>query len=223
MTTAMTGLLILLAIAAPAAAAEPQPKASEDDAAQLKAALDERVKVLTELVDELTAQYRVGTVDVAQVFSAENDLCNALLDSSDEPAKRVALLTKQLDKANNLVKANAQRKVGMVGPGRVFRSSRYASVSRSSCCENAIRRNRSCPTPQESSHEAENAGRLAICPTTASRERTLTPTVPRPLAQCVQVNAAGVQFAARGMLEDDVMLRGGQVRHRTRCPERGAV
>ncbi len=74
MTTAMTGLLILLAIAAPAAAAEPQPKASEDDAAQLKAALDERVKVLTELVDELTAQYRVGTVDVAQVFSAENDL-----------------------------------------------------------------------------------------------------------------------------------------------------
>ncbi len=109
MTTAMTGLLILLAIVAPAAAAERQPKASDDDAAQLKAALEERVKVLMELVEDLTAGYKIGTVDVTQVFSAENDLCTALLDSTDERAKRVALLTKQLDKANDILKITQAR------------------------------------------------------------------------------------------------------------------
>lgn len=106
---AIIGLLSFLKITVPAAAAEPQPKASDDDAAQLKAAQDERVKVLTQLVEELTAQYRVGTADVAQVSSAERDLSNALVDSTDEPAKRVALLTKQLDKANDLLKITQSR------------------------------------------------------------------------------------------------------------------
>jgi len=109
-TTAITGLLIVLAIAVPAAAAEPQPnKASDDIPAQIKAAQDERIAVLTRLVEVLTGQYKTGTVDAAQVFSAENELCNAMLDSSDEPEKRVALLTKHLDKANDFLKSTQAR------------------------------------------------------------------------------------------------------------------
>ncbi len=108
--TATAGLLIFLAIVASAASAEPQPKASDDDAAQLKAAQDERVKVLARLVDVLTGHYKLGLVAFAQVSSAENDLCNALLDSTDEPEKRVALLTKQLDKVNVLLKTTRYRR-----------------------------------------------------------------------------------------------------------------
>ncbi len=108
--TATAGLLIFLAIVASAASAEPQPKASDDDAAQLKAAQDERVKVLARLVDVLTGHYKLGLVAFAQVSSAENDLCNALLDSTDEPEKRVALLTKQLDKVNDLLKTTRYRR-----------------------------------------------------------------------------------------------------------------
>ena len=85
-------------------AAEPRPKASGDDAAELKALQNERIKLLTQVVDILASQYKVGTVDAPQLFSAETDLCNALLDSTDEPEKRIALLTKQLDKANDFVK-----------------------------------------------------------------------------------------------------------------------
>jgi len=72
--------------------------------AQLKAAQDERVKLLSQIVEILTAQSKVGSADIAQVAAAENELCNALLDSTDEPEQRIALLTKQLDKANDFVK-----------------------------------------------------------------------------------------------------------------------
>ena len=54
----------------PAAAAEPQAKDSGDDAAQLKAAQEERIVVLKKLVEIAIAQYRVGTVDFNQVSSA---------------------------------------------------------------------------------------------------------------------------------------------------------
>jgi hypothetical protein len=111
------------AIMVPAAAAEPQAKSSGNDAAQLKAAQEERINLLTQVVEILTAQYQAGTVDLAQVSSAENELCNALLDSTDEPEKRVALLTKQLDKANKLVQiTEGQRKVGIVGEADLFRA-----------------------------------------------------------------------------------------------------
>ncbi|MGA2256137.1 MAG: TolC family protein [Thermoguttaceae bacterium] len=80
------------------------PPATGINAAQLKAIQDERIKLLTQVVEILTSQYKVATVDYPQVASAESDLCNALLDSTDEPEKRVALLTKQLDKANEVVK-----------------------------------------------------------------------------------------------------------------------
>ena len=95
-------------------AAEPRSKSSADDAVQLQAAQEERIKVLAQLVEELTAQYRQGAVDFAQVFSAENKLFDAQLDSADEPPKRVALLTTQLDKANDFLKiAEARRDSGM--------------------------------------------------------------------------------------------------------------
>ena len=84
--------------------------------AQLKTAQDERVKVLTQLVEALASQGKLGIVNADQVFSAETDLCNALLDSTDEPEKRVALLTKQLDKANAFLESiQGQVKAGIVG------------------------------------------------------------------------------------------------------------
>ena len=51
----------------------------------------------------VTSQHKVAAVDYSQVASAESDLCNALLDSTDESEKRIALLTKQLEKANDFV------------------------------------------------------------------------------------------------------------------------
>jgi hypothetical protein len=102
-TIAMTGLLLSLAILVPASAAGPQ-KASKDDAAELKAAQDERIKVLTQLVEGLTAQCRTGSADLGQVFAAETDLCNAMLESTDDPEKRVVFLSTQLDKMGEMVK-----------------------------------------------------------------------------------------------------------------------
>jgi len=102
-------------LALPSQPAAVPPSASGIDA-QLKTAQDERVKVLTQLVEALTSQGKLGIVNADQVFSAETDLCNALLDSSDEPEKRVALLTKQLDKANGLLEMiQGQVKAGIVG------------------------------------------------------------------------------------------------------------
>ena len=80
----------------------PSPTSGTDT--QLKTAQDERVKLLTQVVEILTSQYKVATVDYSQVASAESDLCNAQLDSTDEPEKRIALLTKQLERANDCVK-----------------------------------------------------------------------------------------------------------------------
>ncbi|MGO9113444.1 MAG: hypothetical protein ACLP9L_29790 [Thermoguttaceae bacterium] len=84
--------------APPAAGSAP----SIDD--QLKAAQDERVTLLSQIVEILTSQYKVGSADIAQVAAAENELCNALLDSTDEPERRTDLLAKQFDKANDFAK-----------------------------------------------------------------------------------------------------------------------
>ena len=113
-------------------AGEPPSKEIDHDAAQLKAAQNERIKVLTQLVEVLTEQYRVGTADFPQLFSAENELCNAQLDSTDEPAKRVALLTKQLDKANDFVKI---RKPGRKRDSDIGRPSGQVAISR---CQNQV-------------------------------------------------------------------------------------
>ena len=60
--------------------------------------------MLTEVVEVLTAQFKVATVDFIQLSTAQDELCDAQLDATDEPEKRVALLTKQLDRANDVVK-----------------------------------------------------------------------------------------------------------------------
>jgi hypothetical protein len=99
---------ITLAVLAPTIAAAPQPTAG-DDASELKATQEERIKVLTELVDGLTSQYKSGTVEFGQVVAAENELCNALLDATDDPDKRIALLTKQLDRAGESLKVTQAR------------------------------------------------------------------------------------------------------------------
>ena len=108
----------------PVAAADLLPKSRDNDAALLKAAQDERIKVLTELVEMMAEQQKSGTVDVVdQLFSTESELCNALLDSTNEPEKRIALLTKQLDKANDFVKIlQAKKEAGTVSPQDVLRA-----------------------------------------------------------------------------------------------------
>jgi hypothetical protein len=108
-------------------ATELHAKADDDDnAAQLKAAQDERVKVLTELVQELTKYYKLPGVNTIewfpQLFSAENELYNALPDSKNSE-KRVALLTKQLSEANDFVKiTQAMREAGTVQQWDVLRA-----------------------------------------------------------------------------------------------------
>jgi len=93
------------------------------DAAQPKAAQDERITVLTELVKAVAAEFQSGAANIAQVAAAENELCNALLDSTDEPEKRVALLTKQLDKMNRLVEVTqGQVKAGIAGQADLLRA-----------------------------------------------------------------------------------------------------
>ncbi len=91
------------------------PKARDNDAALLKAAQDERIKVLGQLVEILLSQYTVGTVDFNQLGSAQNELSNALLDSMEEPEKRIAMLEKQLVMANDVLSvAKAKLNAGTV-------------------------------------------------------------------------------------------------------------
>jgi hypothetical protein len=94
----------------PAFAADPQPKARNDDSTQLKAAREERVKVLTELSDLMAAQYKIGNAEPAQVFAVETDLCNAQLELTDDTEKRIALLTKLVDKAGAFLKLTESRR-----------------------------------------------------------------------------------------------------------------
>jgi hypothetical protein len=85
------------------------PPTSSIDAARLNSARAERVKLLTQVVEIVTSQYKSGTVDFSLLFSAESELSNALLDSIDEPEKRIAVLTKQLDRASDFVKLTKAR------------------------------------------------------------------------------------------------------------------
>ena len=114
-TTAMTGVLIFLAIVASASAARPQPKPGDKDAADLKALQDERVALLVQVVEILTTHYQGGLTDVHHVLSTERELCDALLDATDDPVKRVALLNKELDRASGFLKiTEARQSVGTV-------------------------------------------------------------------------------------------------------------
>jgi len=101
-TLTLVGFFAFLAILVPVIAAQPQPKAGNDDAAQLRAALEERIKVSTDVRDFVEDQYKVGAVDLSRLIAVEKDLWHAELDNCDEPAKRISLLEKHLKKADDL-------------------------------------------------------------------------------------------------------------------------
>jgi hypothetical protein len=46
---------------------------------------------------------------VAEVFSAEHELCNAVLDSTKEPERKIALLAKLVERANEVVTSTQAR------------------------------------------------------------------------------------------------------------------
>jgi len=121
--TAATAVIVILAIVAPSTCAEPQGKAKDDDAAQLKALQEERVEVLTELVKYTTAQYQEGVVTIDAVLSAQNELVAAKLDATDETDKRIALLTQQLEMVTRLLKIiEARHEMGRTTITDVYRA-----------------------------------------------------------------------------------------------------
>ena len=103
-------LIFLTIVVSASSAVEPQPvKTSDNGATQLKALQDEQVKVLTQLVQGLAAQFKSGSIHVAEVCAAENELCNALYDATDEPEQRIAVLAKQAERASDLLKLTQGR------------------------------------------------------------------------------------------------------------------
>jgi outer membrane protein TolC len=142
-------VLIYLAALVPAAAAEPAPKAGENDAAQLKALQEERIKVLDLLVQITLGQYRTGTADFNQLSSAQNDLCDAQLEATDEPEKRIAIITKQVDLAGDVLKmAQSRREAGTVTDAEVCRANaQYLGLKIKLLRERAAKR--PAPAPAE--------------------------------------------------------------------------
>ena len=114
---------MLLAFMVRSTTAKPQPKPKDDDAAQLTTLQDERVEVLTQLV-KVTMEYcRQGKCGIEDGISAQNQLVAAQLDSTDEPAKRVALLTQQVELASTLLKMAEQRhEAGIITIVDVYRA-----------------------------------------------------------------------------------------------------
>lgn len=108
-TCAATGLTILLMLTAQAVAAEPQLDANDNEAVQLKALQEERVAVLTALVSVVVMQYQGGQCDFNAVSSAHNELVAAQLDSTDDPEKRIALLTQQIEVAGGALNLAEER------------------------------------------------------------------------------------------------------------------
>jgi outer membrane protein TolC len=122
-TTAVVGLLMVLAVLVFVAAAEPKPKGNAGDAAQVKTLQNERIDLLTRIVALTTAQYQRGVSDLNNVVAAQNELTAARLDSTGEPDKRVALLKEQLEAANRLLKATEARfAAGRVSDVDVYRA-----------------------------------------------------------------------------------------------------
>ena len=118
--TAMTGLLMFTLSTA---AAEPTHRASDDDTAQLKALQDERIVTLTELVKWTTQQYQEGRCSIQEFISAQDELVAAQLDSADGHDQRIALLTKQVELADTLLKfAEARHQAGQTTRADVYRA-----------------------------------------------------------------------------------------------------
>ncbi len=98
MTRCLVSAIVLALIAAHVAAAE------EDLAAQIKAAQKERVKVLTELAEIRTAQYKVEVIPCEFLVGAEVDLLNAQLDATDKREERIAVLEEGAKRRAELLK-----------------------------------------------------------------------------------------------------------------------
>jgi hypothetical protein len=120
--TGLVGFAILLAVVGRFAAGEPQQKPN-DEATELKALQNERIEVLTQLVVSAHGMYAAGIGRFGEVLAAHNLLIAAQLDSTDDPEKRVALLTQQLKVVSALVEENQERvAAGMAMPMDVYQA-----------------------------------------------------------------------------------------------------
>ena len=72
--------------------------------AQIKVVQKEQVKVLTELVEIRTAQYKAGTIPCEFLLWAETNLVNAQLDARDKHEDRVALLEQAVKRETDFLK-----------------------------------------------------------------------------------------------------------------------
>ena len=121
--TAVAGLLFFLAAAAHSAGAEIHRKANDPDLDQIKALQEERIEVLTQLVKLTTTWYQMGQVTFNEVVSAQRELIAAKLDATDEPEKRVALLTQHLGLLAELLKlTEARQAAGRAAQADVFQA-----------------------------------------------------------------------------------------------------
>jgi outer membrane protein TolC len=122
-------IVMLLAVVAPCRAADANPeevkattevekrggkvkideKSPANGAAQIIALQKERVAALQELVKICIAQYQSGVMPLESVSTAQNELIDALLDSTAKPEERVTLLTEQLKIADMVVQAFDKR------------------------------------------------------------------------------------------------------------------
>ena len=92
-------------------------------ATQIKALQKERVKLLTELVEIYTAQFRVGTTSCEFFLCAEADLVNAQMDTTDKHEDRVALLEQAVKREAEFLKvAEAKLKVEVGTQADVYRA-----------------------------------------------------------------------------------------------------
>jgi CRISPR/Cas system-associated protein Csx1 len=103
LTTLIAGFMAVLVTLVHITAAESQPKAGNDDA-QLKAAQEERIKMLKDVEEVNETFYAAEKVSLVYLLACDEDLCNAQLDFYDEPAKRIAVLEKHLAWADEYVK-----------------------------------------------------------------------------------------------------------------------
>jgi outer membrane protein TolC len=99
----LSGILVLVV------AAQQPGSASEHTATQIKALQKERSEALERVVAISTSQYQGGMLPFESVASAQRDLLSALLESTDKPEDRIALLTRQLENAANVLKIAEQR------------------------------------------------------------------------------------------------------------------
>jgi hypothetical protein len=96
------GALAVCATPAAAAPVEPPKTPAKDDAAELRQLQQQRINVLSRLVELLTRQYKSGTAGFGEVAAAQIQLVDAKLDATEKPKERLALLEEQVKMAKAL-------------------------------------------------------------------------------------------------------------------------